>query len=121
MDEKRFWSNVDKKGPNDCWEWKGYVGLNGYGRISNLYAHRIAHSLATGWDVGSSEWILHNCDNPICCNPAHLRAGTPQDNVDDRERRKMRPAWMGGIDRDGIPLNTWERRARERLRRAAEG
>jgi len=28
----RFWDKVDKKGPNDCWEWAGSI-KNGYGLI----------------------------------------------------------------------------------------
>jgi len=26
---------------------------------------------------------MHTCDNRRCCNPAHLRIGTQQDNIDD--------------------------------------
>jgi hypothetical protein len=29
--------------------------------------------------------IIHSCDNPPCCNPAHLRPGSAQDNATDRE------------------------------------
>jgi hypothetical protein len=28
--------------------------------------------------------VRHNCHNPACINPAHLRAGTPHDNAIDR-------------------------------------
>ena len=31
--------------------------------------------------------ILHNCDNPNCINPSHLRQGTVQDNSDDMVKR----------------------------------
>jgi len=29
-------------------------------------------------------FILHSCNNAACCNPAHLRLGTHQENMDDR-------------------------------------
>jgi hypothetical protein len=31
--------------------------------------------------------VLHSCDNPVCCNPAHLRVGTDKDNAADRIAR----------------------------------
>lgn len=27
--------------------------------------------------------IMHKCDNPACCNPDHLVAGSQKDNLDD--------------------------------------
>ena len=29
----------------------------------------------------------HTCDNPLCCNPAHILAGTHADNAHDRTER----------------------------------
>jgi hypothetical protein len=39
--------------------------------------------------------ILHSCDYPSCCNPAHLRIGSKYDNAQDREQRGR------GHDRSG--------------------
>ena len=72
--------------PNgDCLEWTGYLTEKGYGRT--LYkgtlwrTHRIALDLE-GIDV-TGIVVMHSCDNPACCNPAHLSIGTQKQNVDD--------------------------------------
>lgn len=36
-------------------------------------------------------WVLHICDRPPCCNPAHLYLGTSKNNIDDCKNRGRRP------------------------------
>lgn len=87
----RFWSRVDQRGPDECWEWLGYRNPDGYGHLTlriiteSAYAHQLAFELANGYK--SQLWVLHSCDNPPCCNPAHLREGTPKDNMRDSIER----------------------------------
>ena len=86
----RFWPKIDRSGgPSACWPWIGARNRRGYGRISvggkNQLAHRVAYSLVVGTPEGTM--ILHSCDNPPCCNPAHLRSGTAGDNTDDYRTR----------------------------------
>jgi hypothetical protein len=50
------------------------------GRI--FRAHRMAIYLASGVDPGQKV-VCHRCDNPPCCNPAHLFIGTNIDNIKD--------------------------------------
>jgi hypothetical protein len=49
-------------------------------------AHRVAWILANG-PIPPGLFVCHRCDNPPCCNPAHLFLGTPGDNARDRNRK----------------------------------
>jgi DNA-binding transcriptional regulator YiaG len=95
-----IWSKVDKRGPDECWPWIGWRNTNGYGRFELFgkayYAHRAVFSLAypeVQLDLNAPAskhahgFIRHKCDNPICCNPAHLELGTHADNMRDKVER----------------------------------
>jgi HNH endonuclease len=87
----RFWSNVDVGGRDACWEWQRSRGTSaGHGRIRfspgyETSAQRVAWALAHGRPP--AEHVLHHCDNPPCCNPAHLYEGTQVDNSRDAVER----------------------------------
>lgn len=100
----RFWSKVDRIGPDDCWSWQGEVKPNGYGRfvaayrtdgrrLITVYAHRFAYLVAYG-PVPPGVDADHDCHNRDasceggrtcrhrrCCNPAHLKASTRTENL----------------------------------------
>lgn len=85
--ESDFWKNVDMRGEDECWEWKGSkTGPKGYGEISmgrKLWrTHRLSYFLTHG-EIPEGKMICHSCDNPPCCNPKHLFAGTALDNALD--------------------------------------
>ena len=87
--ETRFWRKVAKGDDNVCWEWQGYRLRDGYGWVSTPIGNRTASRVAAHLsglleDLSSSLHVLHRCDNPPCCNPAHLFVGTNTDNVADR-------------------------------------
>lgn len=75
--------------PDECWEWRGGCGKNGYGiwqysfnkypRVGN--AHKRSYILFNG-DVGG-RLVLHMCGNRKCCNPDHLYLGNSSRNMKD--------------------------------------
>lgn len=75
----RFWARLDRGDPSGCWPWPGHVSEWGYGRLTvageRWYAHRYAWSLANG-EIPEGLDICHSCNNPPCCNPAHLYLDT---------------------------------------------
>jgi len=47
-----------------------------------MSAHRVSWLIHHG-PIPDGFCVLHDCDNPPCCNPHHLFLGTLQDNSDD--------------------------------------
>lgn len=91
---KRFWEKVKIGAPDECWPWRGARLPAGYGRVKidgkATLAHRTAYFSANpkAKQRRAIRLILHSCDNPPCCNPAHLRLGSFVDNRRDLKARK---------------------------------
>lgn len=88
----RFHRSYERRDDNECWPWtKSTVG-DGYGQIKatrqrhNLYSHRLAYLISHG-PIPAHRQVRHSCDNPSCCNPAHLSVGTSGDNHQDMRLR----------------------------------
>lgn len=98
----RFWKKVQKISDGDCWNWIGAKDQDGYGIYSHnkktVRTHRLLASVAHG-EIGNGRIVMHLCDNPSCCNPAHLVIGSIQENVSDREKKGRRSPPRGEMHR----------------------
>jgi len=85
----RFWIKVDKRGPDECWPWLG--ANNGrYGTMTinkrTIGAHKVSYLIHHG-DTPDGVMILHECDEGLCVNPAHLCVGSHAKNMRDKAER----------------------------------
>lgn len=97
IDIDKFWSKIDRRGPDECWNWLAGQNTTGYGlfsvrntqaaweltgrSMSQVLAHRVVAALSG--DLKQEQYVMHKCDNTLCCNPGHLQIGTQQDNVNN--------------------------------------
>ncbi len=85
---------------DECWPWTGQ-SIRGYGYFEVggrdnrrvLKATRVVVELRDGIELAVDEVVMHTCDNPPCCNPAHLVVGTQADNIADM-MAKGRSYWQ---------------------------
>jgi hypothetical protein len=91
-----FWKRVDVRGEDECWEWRLSKSKDGYGfscvggKIQ--LASRLAFTLSGGALTEEKPYVCHKCDNPSCCNPNHLFAGSQKDNMHDMiQKGRARP------------------------------
>lgn len=82
----RILSHVRVAHSDECWEWAGHRLPHGYGLTSfdgkRTTAHRALYQAMNG-RLDPSMLVCHHCDNPPCCNPAHLFVGSIGDNMRD--------------------------------------
>lgn len=100
---EHFWAGIDKTEgqgrDGKCWDWQRGCLTSGYGKLGvmidgklhTLLAHRISYWLTYGKDPGEL-CVLHKCDRPVCCNPAHFFLGTRADNALDRAAKRRSPS-----------------------------
>lgn len=95
--EQRILSNI-KLGSlfegEPCWEWQGCKSVYGHGRVSvgqgSAMVHRITFMAKVG-PIASNLDVHHKCENPSCCNPAHLEALTRKEHIGKDSRRISLP------------------------------
>lgn len=87
----RFWSKVEIKSVDECWEYKGQKRRYPNFWIStpnkkgiNITAHRFSWIISNKKDIPEDKVVMHKCDNTHCVNPSHLKLGSTFDNVQDK-------------------------------------
>jgi len=94
--EARLLQRIEKQ-ESGCWLWQGTI-KNGYGRIQisgHMHGvHRAAYEL---WiePIPKGLQVQHLCGNSLCCNPAHLVAGTAQESAALRAQYRQRTLSTG--------------------------
>jgi len=96
---ERLWAKIECGALDECWPFQGARVSFGYGQLRvngrGVYAHRLVEEEVRG-PLEAGEVVRHDCDNPCCCNPAHLQRGTQKDNVRDSIAR-------GRFNAGGLP------------------
>lgn len=85
----RLFSHVEADRSTGCWNWIGELNHAGYGKFFYRGKKRRAHRLTYAWLIepipvgggGLPELDHVVCDNHRCCNPAHLRLVTHEENM----------------------------------------
>jgi hypothetical protein len=87
--QDRFSKYFERKEKSDCWIWHGGRTHDNYGKFwfdKTMKAHKVSYLIYKG-DIPRGLCVMHTCDNPPCVNPSHLRIGTQQENIADRDSK----------------------------------
>jgi hypothetical protein len=93
-----FWDNVQRCEHGwlclyCCWPWQLSCNKQGYGRLTVEYTEYRAHRRA--WELWHKQIMpghldaAHWCHFPPCCNPHHIHAATPRENMADSVRDNL--------------------------------
>lgn len=97
----RFHKNYIINQDTNCWDWQGTKDRCGYGRMSikkrYISAHRFSYETFNGHLINGLV-IAHNCNNPSCVNPEHLRQDTMRSNMLDMTYIKSHPKQILSVD-----------------------
>lgn len=82
---ERFYEKLSF-GLSDCWFWIAHINEHGYGKMSDVLAHRTSWIIHKG-EIPIGMQVLHKCDVRSCVNPDHLFIGNQNDNMKDMAKK----------------------------------
>lgn len=103
----RVMANVAPIPMTGCLVWLGNTVGQGYGRIKDgarlELTHRLTYAAVRG-PIPDGMVVMHDCDVPACCNPAHLSLGTQRDNIVDMATKGRHGQQTRAVCRNGHEL-----------------
>lgn len=94
-----IWRFIEKRGAAECWPYIGGTFSGRYGRFTlhgrALLAHRHIYAMVAG-QIDPGLFVMHKCNNKLCCNPSHLTIGT---NSENQRHASSSGAWRLGQSR----------------------
>lgn len=108
-----FLARIEKT--KTCWLWRGPIDIagGGYGlahwppKGASDRAHRISYRLFIG-PIPEEYDVHHECHNPPCVNPEHLKALTKHDNRIDQNHGPSVTECPSGHQYDEITTYWWK-------------
>ncbi len=82
------------KSSRECVAWSGYKDDKGYGQVwackTMHWAHRVYYALFNG-PIPKGKTVDHECRNPSCVNPKHLKLASVSYNTARGNRLRKLP------------------------------
>jgi hypothetical protein len=86
----RIFKKITVDDVTGCWNWTGETVQGGYGRTRFRGTKELTHRILFAWRIhalpkGRGKYVPQldhiRCNNPRCCNPAHVCLVSPRQNI----------------------------------------